>query len=133
MRVFRNAKASALSISDTGWISPICLKAACINGRVKTVKFLIENGADIHANNDKPLYYACKYGYINIVELLIGHGANVHANFDAALKISKKNRKTQIIKLLLESGNRKRTKKDDHKKIVKRRPSKRKFEKRKNF
>lgn len=45
------------------------------------VKFLLDNGADIHAKDKGglvPLHNACSYGHFEIAELLIKYGANVN-------------------------------------------------------
>ena len=52
--------------------------AAAIAGKVKTVKFLIEKGADIHIEAEEgntPLTGACIRGHIEIVMALVDAGA----------------------------------------------------------
>ena len=41
-----------------------------MNGRLEVVKYLVEQGANIHAVNDAALKYAIKYHYDEIVEYL---------------------------------------------------------------
>ena len=48
------------------------------NGHLEVVKYLIERGADVHADND---YYALRYsagkGHLEVVKYLIEKGANI--------------------------------------------------------
>jgi hypothetical protein len=71
---------------------------------VKTIKFLIENGANIHAKDDDSLYWAAYYGYFDVVKYLVEHGANVHANDDYALRCAAENGYLDMIKYLVEHG-----------------------------
>lgn len=48
-----------------------------MNGDIEILKFLIDNGADIRAYNDKALRFAIDYEHFNIVKLLIDNGADV--------------------------------------------------------
>lgn len=45
--------------------------------RKKTVRFLIENGADIHANVEEPLTVAAELGHWDIAPTLVENGANI--------------------------------------------------------
>ena len=44
---------------------------------LEIVSFLIDNGADVHANRDAPLCWAAKNGYTEIVKMLISAGADI--------------------------------------------------------
>lgn len=55
-------------------------------GLLPELKYLVENGADIHVENDEALRYAAKNGHLAIVKYLIEHGADVHSNNDQALR-----------------------------------------------
>lgn len=45
---------------------------ACVRlGRLRIVKYLVEKGADINANDYMPFKLACKYGYIEIAKYLL--------------------------------------------------------------
>ncbi|OUM61687.1 hypothetical protein PIROE2DRAFT_26240, partial [Piromyces sp. E2] len=55
------------------------LHAACKNGHIDVVKYLVEQGANIHQENynyDTPLYIACKNGHEDIVKYLVEQGAD---------------------------------------------------------
>ncbi len=46
------------------------LRLACINGHFEVVKILVENGADIHVENDRPLFLAKENKHAQIEEWL---------------------------------------------------------------
>lgn len=54
------------------------VKGAAMCGSLKTLQYLINNGANINAD-DISLMYACESGYLDIVQLLIKSGADIHA------------------------------------------------------
>ena len=43
------------------------LKLAASYGHLKLVKFLVEQGADIHVDNDEPLRWAAENGHFEVV------------------------------------------------------------------
>jgi hypothetical protein len=47
------------------------------NGRLDLIKLFIENGADVHANDDYALYTCSYHKYGDCVEYLINNGANI--------------------------------------------------------
>ena len=49
-----------------------------------TIRWLIDNGADVHADNDHALRGAAECDHVNCVALLLANGANVHAENDHA-------------------------------------------------
>lgn len=78
--------------------------------RVPVVEFLLENGADVHAQDKGgliALHNSSSYGHFEVTELLIKHGANVNAadlwKFTPIHEASAKG-KTEIVKLLLKHG-----------------------------
>lgn len=48
-----------------------------MNDDIEILKFLIDNGADIRAYNDKALRFAIDYEHFNIVKILIDNGADI--------------------------------------------------------
>ena len=40
------------------------------------VKYLVNLGANIHAENEQPLYNACINGHLSVVKYLLEQGAN---------------------------------------------------------
>jgi ankyrin repeat protein len=68
------------------------------------VKKLIEEGADIHYNDEENLRWASGYASIDTVKILLDHGANVHAKSDEPLKIACRYGRLDVVKLLVEHG-----------------------------
>jgi len=64
------------------------LQVAAANGHVETVEFLLKCKADVHAEDDQALLDAARSGYHDIVDLLLRHGANPHARNDGALRLA---------------------------------------------
>ena len=89
---------------------------------LKTIKWMIENGADVHANDDLALCrastnghlevveflvkdeyslrYASENGHLEVVEFLVKNGADVHANDDLALCWASENDHLEIVEFL---------------------------------
>ena len=57
---------------------------------IDTFKYLVENGANIHAGNDCALKWSAIEGHLNVVQFLVEKGADIHADNDYALKCSAK-------------------------------------------
>jgi len=68
------------------------------------VKYLIENGANIHGDNDYALCSAAENDHLDIVKYLHENGANIHADNDYALRLSAENGYLEIVKYLVENG-----------------------------
>ena len=73
-------------------------------GDLTKVKELIENAADIHANNDESLRLSAENGHIDIVKYLVENGADIHADDDGALRNSACCGHFDIVKYLVENG-----------------------------
>ena len=80
------------------------LRYAAKNGNLELVKFLVDNNADIHAYNDYAFRYAAEYGYLEIVKYLIDNGANIHARNDYALIYAAGNGYLEVVQYLIENG-----------------------------
>ncbi len=68
------------------------------------MKYLVEQGADIHMHHESALRNAADYGILKIVKYLVEHGANVHANDDYALRCAADYGYLDMIKYLVEHG-----------------------------
>ena len=58
----------------------------------------------IHACDDYALRFASELGRLKVVRLLIKNGANIHANNNHALKLALKNGHSTIAKYLIKNG-----------------------------
>ena len=77
---------------------------AAQNNQIDELKNLLEQGADIHADDDNALRFAACYGYLEIVKLLVAQGANIHADHDEALRIAAYNGHLEVVKFLVTQG-----------------------------
>lgn len=80
------------------------LVAASEAGCLEDVKQLLENGADVHVNDDAALFWSARNGHTDVVRMLLENGADVHANNNQPLLWSVINWHVKIVKLLLEHG-----------------------------
>jgi ankyrin repeat protein len=71
---------------------------------VDTFKYLIDNGADIHAADDYALRCSAENGHLDIVKFLVENDANIHADDDYALRCSAENGHLDVVKYLVENG-----------------------------
>ena len=55
-------------------------------GNLPMVKALVENGADIHADDDDALQWSAYYGHLSVVKYLVENGADVNAGNGFALQ-----------------------------------------------
>ena len=74
------------------------------NNSIKKIQDLLDNGTDIHYNNDEPLLCAANKGNLKMVKLLLDNGADIHADDDEALMRATDNDNLEIVKLLLDNG-----------------------------
>jgi ankyrin repeat protein len=61
------------------------LALSCHLGTLEKVKSLVEQGADIHAQNDATLRMSTSNGHLEVVKYLVEQGADINANNDTAL------------------------------------------------
>jgi hypothetical protein len=71
---------------------------------LETIKYLVNQGANIHAWNDTPLRWAARYGHIDVVRYLVGQGADIHAEDDDALFDAARYGHIDVVKYLVEQG-----------------------------
>jgi len=82
----------------------IDLKYVGKTNELKTIKHLIEDGADIHVDNGHILYLASKNGYLEIIKYLVEQRANIHADNDCALRNASEDGFLDIVKYLVKHG-----------------------------
>ncbi len=77
-------------------------------GQVETVKFLIENGADVNISNEAsqvPLCYAAWNGHAEVAKVLLDNGAYVKGRHDKVpLITAAENGHLEVVKILLSYG-----------------------------
>ncbi|XP_071954118.1 ankyrin repeat domain-containing protein 17-like [Antedon mediterranea] len=83
------------------------LTLACCGGFLEVAKFLIEVGADMELGCSTPLMEASQEGHVELVKYLLYQGANVHATTatgDTALTYACENGHTDVADVLLAFG-----------------------------
>lgn len=70
------------------------------NGYFDILKYLIENGADVHASNNVALRWASCKGHLEIVKYLVEKGANIHAEDNYALRYATQKQHLNIVNYL---------------------------------
>ena len=73
-------------------------------GEAGTWKWLVENGVDIHTDDDYALKYAAEYGHLELVKCLVGLGANINSQDGFALRYASDNGHLGVVKYLIEAG-----------------------------
>jgi len=68
------------------------------------VKYLLEQGANINANDDEALRVAAERGDLPMVECLLEHGANLHVLNERPLRLAVENDRLEVTECLLEHG-----------------------------
>jgi ankyrin repeat protein len=69
-------------------------------GNLAKVKYLIEQGADVHAYDYEALRLASHFGYIKVVKYLVSQGADIHEIEDFSLRYASELGHRDIVKYL---------------------------------
>lgn len=72
------------------------------NGRIESVKYLVENGADIHFHDDEALFLSVYYNNLDITEYLVENGANIKGKINLLIPIAAKNGYIDMIGYLMD-------------------------------
>jgi ankyrin repeat protein len=67
-------------------------------------KYLVEQGADIHADGDYPLCLASRYGKLEVVKYLVEQGGDIHADRDYPLRLASEYEQLEVVEYLKEQG-----------------------------
>jgi ankyrin repeat protein len=81
------------------------LRLSAANGHLETVKYLVEHGADIHAEMDYSLCWGAKNGHLETVKYLVENGADIHAKTNYAIRLSAKNGHIEVVNYLIMDCN----------------------------
>jgi ankyrin repeat protein len=76
------------------------LQLAARHGHARTVKALLEAGADVHADDDLALRIAAWWGRTDTVKALLEAGADAHARDDQAQRWAADGKHMDTVKLL---------------------------------
>jgi ankyrin repeat protein len=87
--------------SDTNGLALI---ESAENGFYDLTKYLLENGADVHAEHNKALRLSSSKGHISVVKLLIDHDADVTDSDNDAINWAHIGGHSDIVKILRKMG-----------------------------
>jgi len=79
------------------------LKLGSTKGRLDHVILSLNNGANIHYDNDYAIIWASLYNHLDIVKYLLENGADIHAHYDGALRWSSREGHLDIVRYLVEN------------------------------
>ena len=71
------------------------------NGHLEVVKFLFENGANICAKNNYSICYASGKGHLKIVNFLFENGADICAENNLSIRFAANNGHLDVVKFIL--------------------------------
>ena len=80
------------------------LISAIYSRQFRIVKFLVENGADIHTWREWPFTYSVENGYLEILQYCVEKGVDIHLKNEHALRWAARNGYLEMVKWLVEQG-----------------------------
>ena len=80
------------------------LVEAAGNGNLSLVKQYLDEGDDIHYEQDAALHLASGNDHVEVIKLLLNRGANIHALDDVAFRWASYNGHVEVVKILLDRG-----------------------------
>lgn len=78
------------------------LKLAADNYRVEMVVYLLDQGIDIHYDDDYAIHVAYEHCYENLIKLLVKRGANFRKELDYGISKAKQNRFQSLVDYLTQ-------------------------------
>ena len=109
--VERTLRMDGIDVNATfGRFNRTSLQQACFFGHVKTVRVLLDAGADVDAidnNGWRALHIAAQNGHLEVVQVLLDAGADVHATNNrglTALHTASQNGHLEVVQVLLDTG-----------------------------
>ncbi len=75
------------------------------NGRLDLVMVALNQGANIHAQDERALRRAAENGHLDVVKYLVEKGANIHAQDERALRWAALNGHLDVVKYIIEKGS----------------------------
>lgn len=80
------------------------LVTASYHGHLDTVKYLVENGADVHVDDDKAFIYAVIESNIDVAKYLLQFGMDINMNNEYLLRYHIRRKNGGMIKFLVDNG-----------------------------
>ena len=94
--------AARLAVEETTRRLSEALSEAAESGHPELVRSLLLAGADVHADDDHPLWVAAYRGRADVVKILLTAGADASARDSGALRWARKNGHYDVARVLLD-------------------------------
>ncbi len=82
----------------------IALYKSSYRGDIQTVRFLVENGANVHAYDDVAIRWASGNGHLEVVRFLVDSGAYINSRDSSALYWAVMFDHLEVVRFLVERG-----------------------------
>ena len=79
-----------------------CVRRASRNGHIDAVKYLVKHKADIHMKNNYCVRWASKNGHLEVVKYLVKHKADIHIKNNYCVRWASKNGHLEVVKYLVK-------------------------------
>ena len=83
----------------------VALKICAELGILELVKYLVEEGVDIHANDEDALWSSVSEGHLEVIKYLVAKGADVHHDNETPLRCAAHFGNLDVVKYLVEEHN----------------------------
>lgn len=80
------------------------LQTACILNNYSAARYLLEHKSDVNCNNGYCLTWSSHHGHLNIVKLLVAFNANIHIDNESPLYSAIIENKIEVVDYLLSLG-----------------------------
>ena len=90
--------------ADVNAQNSLALQEASLNGHLDTVQFLVQQGANVHAMDDGALMRSSENGHLGVVQFLVENGADVNARDNEALILASTHGFLEVVRFLVDHG-----------------------------
>lgn len=80
------------------------VKLASEHGNLDVVKYLVSQGADITADDNYAVKWSSVFGRLDVVKYLVEHGADITADDNFAVRYASQYGRIEVVKYLVELG-----------------------------
>ena len=87
--------------ADLHYDNDSALRKAVMQGHVESVDFLLQRDADVHIDNDSLCFLCCKGDYVDVLELLVKYDIDLIKNYQEAFDICSKYQRSKCLDFLV--------------------------------